>query len=205
VKKVLIILSLMVFGAFSMVNAQDVEGMFNVTPFAGIGMPMGDMGDEDEANLKMGFKFGGGAEYFFTNNVGLGLDFTYASFGSDTEGSDAKYNAMMIGALGKYMFMPESMYRPYAVAGFGMLMSKTTEAYNGEDVEWDNKFYFKAGFGLKYWVSEMITVFGELGFDYLMLDGATGEADGTEVGEVDGNYYFIDFKAGVNIWFGGME
>ncbi len=229
-KKVLIFAAIFMFGAFSMVSAQaDLQGMFNVSPFGGLGLPMGDLADDDLENedglyRSMGFKFGVSAEYFFTPAIGAGLDFLYAMHGAKEieEGGETfdpgdKLNTMNIGAHVKYVFMMEGMLRPYVIAGGGMTMNtlKDVPLEVDEDgnitetaeVKLDPKLYFMGGVGAMYWVSDMITVFGELGFDYLMTDGSGIEIDGTEVPdeEVTANYYFLDFKVGINIWFGGME
>jgi outer membrane protein W len=227
VKKLLIIAALFVFCAFSVVNAQDLTGMFSVSPFGGLGMPMGDMSDDDPENLDainrtMGFKFGVEADYFFTPNFGAGVEFLYAIFGNgydpEPEVGNDKLNTMMIGAHAKYVFMPESMFRPYGVIGFGMVMNKIKDAVidiDGEEGELklDSKFYFRGGAGGMYWVSDMISIFGEIGLDYMMTDGAGLEFEGETVYEDDGeteaeitaNYMFLDFKVGLNIWFGGGE
>ncbi len=218
-KKVLIIAALLVFGTFSMVTAQDLKGMFNLSPFAGLGMPMGDLADDDLENedglyRKMGFKFGVMAEYFFTNNIAAGLNFLYAIHGAkDIEGfeSDDKLHTMNIGAHGKYVFMTEGMLRPYGILGAGITMNKIKDVpFDTEtdvEVKLDSKIFVMGGIGVMYWVSEMISVFGELGFDYLMTDGAGIEIDGETVedSEVGANYYFLDLKVGINIWFGGQE
>jgi outer membrane protein W len=221
VKKLLIIVALLVFGAFSVANAQDLQGMFSISPFGGLGMPMGDMGDdegEDAMNRAMGFKFGLEADYFFTPNIGAGVEFMYAIFGNDYEDEyadeygDDKLNTMMIGVHGKYVMMPESMFRPYGVVGFGMVMNKVKDVYDWEteeegELKLDSKFYLRGGIGGMYWVSEMISIFGEVGLDYMMTDGSGLEFEGTEIpdAEVTANYMFIDFKVGANIWFGGTE
>ncbi|MBD3218861.1 MAG: outer membrane beta-barrel protein [candidate division Zixibacteria bacterium] len=220
-KKVLIFAAIFMFGAFSMVSAQaDLQGMFNVSPFGGLGLPMGDMSadDTDDAlNRAMGFKFGVMAEYFFTPNIGVGVDFLYAIFGNDYEDElvddfgDDKLHTMNIGVHGKYVFMMEGMLRPYVTAGAGMTMNKVKDVIfetGGEEgeVKLDSKIFIAGGVGAMYWVSEMISVFGEVGIDYLMTDGAGLEFEGEEVaGEIGTNYYFLDFKVGINIWFGGME
>lgn len=212
-KKVLILVAIVLICASSMVNAQDLKGMFNISPWAGLGIPMGDFGSTDVENdnaafRKMGFKFGADAEYFFTSNIGLGVDFMYAIFSSDypSEAEDYKdkVNSMNFGVHGKYVFMPENMLRPYVKAGVGMTMNKQ-KPDTGDEAKIDSKLFINGGFGAMYWVSEMISVFGEAGFDYLMVDNAKVKINDEEVGELTTNYYFIDFKVGLNVWFGGSE
>ncbi|HDS00758.1 MAG TPA: porin family protein [candidate division Zixibacteria bacterium] len=228
-KKMLIFAAIFVFGAVSMVSAQDLQGMFNISPYVGIGIPMGDLADDDPENAdglyrSIGFKFGASAEYFFTPAIGAGLEFLYAIHGAkDFDGFEPgdKLHTMNIGAHFKYMFMPESMLRPYILAGVGLTMNKLKDlefeveegVFVTGDLDLDTKMYFVGGFGVKYWVSEMISIFGEAGFDYLLLDGAGAEFDGEPVidpdtgeeAELQTNYYFLDFKAGINVWFGGTE
>ncbi len=218
-KKMLIFAAIFVFGAFSMVSAQDLQGMFNISPYFGLGIPMGDLADDDPENedalyRSMGFKFGASAEYFFTPAFGAGLEFLYAIHGAkelDGFEPDDKLHTMNIGAHIKYVFMPESMFRPYLLAGGGLTMNKVKDVLidteQTVEIKLDTKMYLVGGVGAMYWVSDMISLFGEFGFDYLLLDGSGIEIDGTEVpdDEVAKNYYFLDFKAGINVWFGGTE
>jgi len=217
VRKFAVLIMLFVLGSFTLANAQDLAGMFNISPFAGLGMPMGDMADDDMENenalyRKMGFKFGAAAEYFFTPNIGAGIDFMYAIFGAkdvDDFESDDKLHSMNLGVHGKYVFMTEGKLRPYGTIGLGMTMNKMKDLVDEEEEEYEmkvgSKLYLMGGVGVMYFVSDMISVFGEFGFDYLMLDGAKLEVDDVEVGESEANYYFLDLKAGVNVWFGGTE
>lgn len=216
-KKLLILIAVFMFGTFSMVSAQDLAGMFNISPFGGLGMPMGDLADDDPENddglfRKMGFKFGAAAEYFFTPNIGAGLDFLYAIHGAkEIEGEefDDKLHTMNIGVHGKYVFMTEGMLRPYGILGVGMTMNKLKDLEEGDETfeaKIGSKLYIMGGIGAMYFVSDMISIFGELGFDYMMLDGASIEVDGEETDdEVEANYYFLDLKVGLNVWFGGTE
>lgn len=233
-KKMLIFAAIFMFGAFSMVSAQDIQGMFNISPYVGIGIPMGDLAEDDPAQTilfdedglfrSMGFKFGASAEYFFTPAIGAGLDFMYAIHGSkeleeggETLNSDDKLHTMNIGAHFKYVFVPEGMFRPYVLAGGGLTMNKFKDFPDEIDedgtilstveVKLDTKMYLMGGVGAMYWVSDMISLFGEFGLDYLMTDGSGVEIDGETIedAEVTANYYFLDFKVGLNVWFGGSE
>jgi outer membrane protein W len=218
VKKVLIFVAILMICASSMVNAQDLTGMFNISPYAGLGIPMGKMSDtegEDALARTTGFKFGANAEYFFTPNIGAGVDFMYAIFGNDYTQEeidlygDDKLNTMNIGVHGKYVFMPEGMLRPYITAGIGMTMNKLKDAIDEEgqtvDAKLDAKLFIAGGIGAMYWVSEMISVFGEADFDFLMTKDAKVKIEDVEVGEVTSSYNFLDFKVGLSVWFGGSE
>jgi hypothetical protein len=219
-RKVVVLGILIVLMAFTSVNAQDLTGKFNVSPFAGIGIPTGFFGgDLEDGSMyrKMGFKFGGYAEYFFTPNIGAGLDFMYATFGAkDVSGIslDDKFNVMMFGAHGKFVLMPESTVRPYGIFGIGMV-SPTWKDFGIEgseipvhDVDIDAGMYISGNIGVMYFVSPMISIFAEAGGDYLMLENANASADiAGEITEGDfgENLSFIDFRVGVNIWFGMSE
>jgi outer membrane protein W len=180
--------------------------------------------DGDGLYRSIGFKFGASAEYFFTPAFGAGVEFLYAIHGSkdiDVDGETFepgdKLHTMNIGAHLKYVFMPESMFRPYLVAGGGLTMNKVKDVpleideelnvtQTGE-LKLDTRMYLMGGVGAMYWVSDMISLFGEFGFDYLMTDGSGVEIDGETIedAEVTANYYFLDFKVGLNVWFGGSE
>jgi opacity protein-like surface antigen len=224
VKKVLIFVAILMICASSMVNAQDLTGMFNISPYAGLGIPMGKMSDtegEDALARTTGFKFGANAEYFFTPNIGAGVDFMYAIFGNDytdaeiEELGDNKLHTINIGGHVKYVFMPESMLRPYATAGVGVTMNKVKDYiidFDNEgnpilgDAKLGTKMFLNGGIGAMYWVSEMISIFGEADFDYLLTKNATIEIDGEDTGEeITSSYYFLDFKVGLSVWFGGSE
>jgi opacity protein-like surface antigen len=206
--------------AFSSVNAQDLTGMFNVSPFAGIGIPTGafqaDLIPDDGIHRKMGFKFGVYGEYFFTPNIGAGLDFMYATFGAKdilTLQRDDKFEIIMFGAHAKYVVLPESMIRPYGLAGFGMAMPKwkdfedpsTSDLY---EFDIDSKIYILGEIGVLYFVSPMISVFAEAGGVYIMTEDANTTVKGGEQEEelkYDYNTTFVDIRVGVNVWFGGSE
>lgn len=221
---------LLILGTTLTVNGQDLQGMFSLSPFAGIGLPMGDMANDDVPEVtegdalyrKTGFKFGAEIDYFFTPNLGIGIDFKYATFSAKdiiyegvTYTTDDKLKLMMFGAHAKYMFIPDGTVRPYGVLGGGLVISKLKDWDYFEnleyeaDLDFDTKPYLIFGGGVTYFVSPTVSVFGELTIDYLMLDGAGIELDGQPVYEdgnqveVETNYYFLDFMVGLSIWFGG--
>ncbi len=219
-KKIVVLGILIVLMAFTSMNAQDLTGMFNVSPFAGIGIPTGafqaDLIPDAGVHRKMGFKFGAYAEYFFTPNIGAGLDFMYATFGAKDVGDlqrDDKFNIVMFGAHGKYVAMPESEIRPYGLAGFGLAMPKWKDFEDPEtsdllEFDIDSKFYLMGEIGVMYFVSPMISIFAEAGGCYIMTKDAktTFTYEGEEMErKFDYNITFVDFRVGVNIWFGMTE
>jgi hypothetical protein len=208
-------------------SAQDVAGKFSVSPFAGIGMPMGDMADDDpEAVIngdagfrKMGIKFGIAGEYYAAPNYAFGISFRYASFGSKdltlpepigTFESDSKLTAMIFAVHGKYIFIPDGVTRPYGILGGGLGMAKFTDVegdfYGVEDpIDFDamTKPFMFGGLGVDYFASPTVSIFGEVTFDYAFIDGTKLEADGVEYQEMGANYYFVDIVAGIRVFFGG--
>ncbi len=214
---------------FSTLSAQDLNGKFNISPLAGVGIPMGEMAnDESEAILNgdaafrsTGYKFGINAEYFLMSNLGVGLDFLYIAFGSKdfrlmgvTIDSRSTISAIIFGAHLKYIFIPDGRLKPYAMGGMGIYGSTfedvegivfDVEEFDRIDVDIDTELFAIFGGGLMYFISPRISLFGELTLDYAMTDGATVKYDDLVLGEIGENYYFIDMAAGINIWFGGIE
>ncbi len=225
-KKLLLLSTLLVFGLFSTTVGQDLQGMFSLSAFGGVGIPMGDLADDDPEAMEegdaayraMGFKFGVAGEYFFTPQLAIGMDFRYVSFGSkdiefqgETFETDDKLNVMMIGVHGKFVFMTEGDMRPYAIAGAGLAFPKLKDIVGFDetdekvDIDIDSKPYFIFGGGVIFFVTPTVSLFGEATFDYMLTDGAMMEYDGTEIGEIETNYYSIDLAVGVAFWFGGTE
>ena len=219
-RKLIVLAVLIILIAFSSANAQDLMNKFNVSPFAGIGIPTGAAQAEliPEAGLyrNMGIKFGANAEYFFTPNIGAGVQFMYATFSAkdvlDME-MDDKLNLIMFGVQGKYVALPESEIRPYGVVGAGLAMPTWKDFEDPETEEMiefdiDSKPYLSGAIGAIYFVSPMVSVFAEAGGHYIMTEGATTtvtyEGEEQEL-EFDYDITFIDVKVGVNIWFGGSE
>lgn len=139
----------LVLGVALTVSGQDLRARLSVSPFAGLGLPIGDMAnndadyadyiDDDAFYRKMGFKFGIAVDYYFTSNLGAGLHFRYATFASkdiDFGGimvrTDDRLHLTMFGAHGKYVFVPDGMVQPYGIIGAGLVMStiKNWRAYS---------------------------------------------------------------------------
>ncbi|HEQ98018.1 MAG TPA: hypothetical protein ENO22_01610 [candidate division Zixibacteria bacterium] len=227
--KAALTLFLCVLLSFSALTAQDLMGKFNVSPFAGIGVPMGDLASDDPEEIldgdaafrSIGFKFGVAAEFFFTPNLAAGVNFRYVSFGSkeielieETFESDSKITGMMFGAHAKYVLTTVGPVRPYVLGGGGLYMSEFKDVegilfdftdIDKIDVDVDSKFYFLFGGGVMYFVSPNISIFGEATFDYAMTDGAKLKYEDMDLGEVGTNYYFLDLIVGLNFWFGGIQ
>ncbi len=221
-RKKFIILVLVTACMASSVFAQEINlrGLFDASVFGSIDVPTGfTQADPMDAGLnrKLGFDFGAAGEYFFSRNFGGGIDFSYVSFASDEfEGleSDDKLNIIMIGAHFKAAYPLENMIIPYVSAGAGLAMPKLKDAtseFGPETVDIDIKdqIYVAGNIGVMYFVSDMISVFAEGGGAYVptedaetMVEGEQGDLDGADF---PGNISFVNFKAGINIWFGMAE
>ncbi|HOP06422.1 MAG TPA: OmpW family outer membrane protein [candidate division Zixibacteria bacterium] len=201
-------------------TAQDLTGKIAVSPFAGLGVPVGDMASDDftdddsnAAYRKMGFKFGASGEYFLSPNYSLGLSFRYASFGAkELEGWDPgdKINLLAFTLNGKYYFATEGTIRPYGVIGAGLASATfkdiVVDYETGLTVDFDaiTKPCILFGIGGDYFASPNMSIFAEGSFDYYFSDGGKIKYDGEETGdELGTNYYFLDFVVGVRFWFGG--
>ncbi|MBD3218860.1 MAG: outer membrane beta-barrel protein [candidate division Zixibacteria bacterium] len=220
-KKLGVMLAVMVFCLSSIAPAQetDLSGLFDVSVFGALDIPTGvTQADLTDGGLyrKTGFGFGAAGEYFFTTNVGAGLDFMYNTFSAkdvmSVEMND-KFTAIMIGAHLKAGYPLEGGIIPYASAGGGVALTEWKDVLSevGPDevtIDIDPAFYINGNLGVMYFVSPMISVFGEASGYYLMTENTSTEAeyegDGFS-GEFGVNLKWLAFKAGINIWFGMAE
>lgn len=209
----------LVFAAFA--NAEDMTGKFAVSPFGGLGLPMGDLADDDPVAIDegdaayraMGFKFGLCADYYISPTYSLGISFRYATFGAkDFEGyePDDKMNAMIFTLNGRWYFSnPESTVLPYITWGGGiasMSFKDIEDMESGEkfDVDAITKPFILVGAGGDYFVSPTVALFAEGSFDYFFSDGGKIKIDGNDTGgEIGTNYFFLDFVVGARFYFGG--
>lgn len=149
--------------SFSSVSALDLKGKFAVSGNGGLGLPVGDFADEDKGAAKSGFGFGGNFEYFLTDNVSIGGNFTYRKHDVKTEGLgeglkeieeslpgamvavdiDGDHKITSFGAFGKYLFTASPQVSPYLKFGLGMGKLKSvldlsgSVFYEGEAIAWD--------------------------------------------------------------------
>ncbi len=211
---------------------QGLSGKFGISGFGGLAFPMGDLADDDIADnheslyRTIGPQFGALFDYFFNSDFGIGLQFKYVSLPStewdilaSKKNQDDVMTILQFGAHGKYIFIPDGSVRPYCKFGFGMVMVSLTDfpyilpgglLYIPEtDLELDTKFYLEFCAGVMFFVSSQVSLFGELTYDYAMLDGAevsiTNKPGLTEARDVDSNAYYFGIIAGLNIWFGGSD
>jgi hypothetical protein len=118
-KLMTIVLAVVLIAGFtSTSNAQ-----ISIGAKAGIALPMGTFGDA------VGMGFGGSAigEYAINENMAVGLNVGYYTFGGKTIGTIdlPSFSVIPILADFKYFFQTEG-FRPYVGAGIGMYMSSQT-------------------------------------------------------------------------------
>lgn len=206
----------------------NLAGKFCLSGFGGLAFPMGDLADDDNKNedavyRTTGPQFGLSVEYFFIPNFGIGAQFNYVSMGSkeydwigDNPNQDDVLTLLLLGVHGKYIFISDGNVRPYGKFGFGMVMSSFSDlpvrvsstTYKLTDVEIDTKFYLHLATGVNFFVSSTVSLFAELTYNYLLMDGAKmnfTDISGSSEGEIKANSYYFGLIAGVNIWFGGTD
>ncbi|MCK4427066.1 MAG: hypothetical protein KAW16_01130, partial [candidate division Zixibacteria bacterium] len=85
-KYVLFFLMGLLLASFSTVSASDLKGKFAVSGLGTLALPIGDFAKEEEEGgaAKSGYGFGGNFEYFVTDNISIGGNFTYRRFGMKT-------------------------------------------------------------------------------------------------------------------------
>jgi len=209
-------------------TTQNLKGKFCLSGFGGFAFPMGDLADDDKENddavyRTTGPQFGLSVEYFFIPNFGIGAQFNYVSMGSkeydwisDDPKKDDVLTMLLLGAHGKFIFVSDGNVRPYGKFGLGMVMSSISDmpvrvsstTYRITDVEIDTKFYLHLAAGVNFFVSPQVSLFTELTYNYLMLDGAElkfTDISGAPESDIDTNVYYFGLIAGVNIWLGGTD
>src|SRR5262245_3654803 len=138
-------------------------GAWTVDARGGVGLPMGDFGDEFKSGLLISVE----ASKMLTTNFALGAEGNYiknspsddnqvlldSTFGA---GTDASTKLMHYGVHGKYMLgQPGGKVMPYMVAGAGLYNVKfQVTPPGGPDIsDSENKFGLRGGLGLNMMVA----------------------------------------------------
>lgn len=150
------------------------KGMIGLTGKGGVGIPTGTLDDA----TKVGWRAGGGVEYFITNNIAIGANGFYAQNKADdtlivAPVTDIKEQLIEYGVFGKYAFkIQDSRLAPYVKLGVGGLSAKTKitpEPAGGNQTE--TFFGGNAGAGLSFDVAPKVSVFVEGAYhDYAKSD-----------------------------------
>jgi len=151
------------------------EGSFSVSP------QLGGYVFEGNQDLEHGFTFGLGAGYNFTRNLGAEVFLNYINTETDTTGTDV--DGYLYRLDGLYHFMPENKLVPYIAAGIGGI---TIDPDTGND---DTSFLVNYGGGVKYFLTEMIALRGDL----------------RHVISFDDTYNNLIYTLGVDFLFGGRK
>jgi hypothetical protein len=126
-------------------SASGLKGKFALGWAGGFAIPMGDFAKgefpyEDGGAATSGLGFTTQLEYYISNNIAIGGNLSYPTFGTQTESFeymwssilsmqgvglfkidiDLKQKMVSFGAFGKYLFSPSSQNRPYLKLGAGM-------------------------------------------------------------------------------------
>ncbi len=163
---------LMVFGSAA---AEIREGSFSITP------QLGGYLFEGNQDLDHGFTFGLGAGYNFTRNLGAEIFLNYINTETDPGGSDVDGDLYRLDGL--YHFMPESRLVPYIAAGLGGIMLDPDKGSS------DDSFAVNYGGGVKYFLTEMIALRGDI----------------RHVISFDDTYNNLIYTLGVDLLFGGKK
>lgn len=203
-KKVLLVLvTLMVLGSFTMANAFDLKGIMGIGAFVDYGFGFGDNFEDYEytaidakETVSLGFSFGAQFMYGLTDNIALAIVWDYVQIKYGTEGADAdqieeydnesfmKFNANVM-----YFFNTEATLCPFVFVGPGYYVPSHEEA--------DSKFGFNGGIGALYFFQEnMALEFGGV-FHYIF--------DKDEDKGIDATTTFAEVFVGIKYFFGGME
>jgi opacity protein-like surface antigen len=190
-------LCLMAFPAF----AEKGDMAFGLN--GGLAMPMGQLADEDYADMKMGPDFGLGFDYFITKDFALGLDGSYVMMTAN-ESDDVKAKTMAFGVHGKYFVPTGGQFMPYLNLGVGMYNRKVEFSgdaadFLGEDNVSDNTFGLNAGVGVEYKVTPKIGI-GVNGAYIYTFGEFKPEVGGEEVSLLD-DWNYINFNAAVTFYF----
>jgi hypothetical protein len=225
----LITLLFLVFLLNAAAGAQDYRGKLNITPFAGIGIPLGVLHDNDfdDANAMFranGPRFGIRAEYFLGRRFAMGIDFSYASYKSrklisdnpefDGQKLKDKMRVMLFGVHARHFISLKGRAHPYVLVGFGFhdiaLTDWNVRPVSEEgDYQLSSRPYMQGAFGVQVQIIPSISVSAEAGLTYLLSKDVSVSINGNnltdpETGdavEIKKNYYIFDLGLGVNLWF----
>jgi opacity protein-like surface antigen len=214
-KFTLVVILILVVGMFSLVSfstvfALDLKGKFGLTGQGGVAIPFGDFADKEKLAAKTGFGFGGGAEYFVTNNIAIGGTFRYDKHDIDPGSEDGEVSASWkitnFGAYFKYAFPTQSKIVPYLRLDAGIYKPKGTFSAEGLEasVSFSSKLGIGGGGGVMYEVSKNVMLGGEVLFHDAMTKEAEATVGGMDV-KLDSDIQYINIFAGVTFLVGGTK
>jgi hypothetical protein len=210
-------------------RAQEYRGKLNITPYAGVGIPLGILHNNDFDNPNAMFRangpgFGIRAEYFLGRRFAMDIDFSYGSYNSRKLMSDDpefdglklkdKMRVMLFGIHARHFISLRGRAWPYVIVGFGFhdiaLKDWDVRPVSEEgDYKLSSRPYMQGAFGVQVSIIPNVSVSVEAGLTYLLTRDASVSLKGTDLTDPDTgdaveirkNYYIFDLSLGVNLWF----
>lgn len=184
---------LLALGASINANAQ-----FSVGLSGGLGIPMGDMGDETKGGIKTGFGVDLQGRYHINDNMAVGLNFAYYSWGTaiSIPGITASFTTIPIMGAFDYYFSTDD-FKPFAGIEVGYTTWKTevTGSFFGMPIDASSNgggLAFAPVVGASYAINDQFDVFGKLKYFY-------GMTEDTDKGSP--NLTYLGINAGVSMKF----
>ena len=182
-KKVILLLVV----ALSVVTA---SAQIKVGLNGGVGIPMGNDADV----MKTGFGGGISAEYLVTPNIGVGLSYSFNSFGlkdeyleiMDMVGVDASFSISPTVLTGRYYFQPENSIKPYAGLDLGIYSQKMSMKVLGFSVGSisTSDFGLAPVVGLQFGLSQKLALDVNAKYHYVFTEGDSSSFIGFNLGLV---------------------
>ncbi|MDR1679558.1 MAG: porin family protein [Prevotellaceae bacterium] len=162
-------------------TAVSVNAQWKVGANLGLQVPTGTFGDVSGT----GFGLAANGEYLATENIGIGAQLGYYSFGEKESGSGS-WSIVPITVTGKYYFMTEGL-KPYAGLdlGFYSLSYEVDLGILGANVSTsETKFGLAPVVGLQYDFSDNWALDANLKYNYITTSGDAVTSFGINVGVV---------------------
>jgi len=205
---------------------ESVKDFLEVAVFGGGSLPVGGLSDWSEttqysetesATEKLGTKFGFDAGFdighFLTPALVVGVNFTYAQFGIESDSAavaSLHHRLICPSAYLKYYFTGESNLMPYVKVHAGVDVAKYTtrvrdgneDGYVYREFSYDPALSFGFGGGVFYYTFDYGGIYAEANYHMALTKNVTGKYG-------DYKYTFgetasvLDVNAGIKVFFGG--
>jgi outer membrane protein W len=200
---VLLMCAAVVSQAASASNGPAMKGHWVIGSMGGMAIPSGKLSEEaaaDEndnltsAEMGAGANFGGMAEYFVTDQIGIGADFAFASMTTKNDVLklvDFKAKTLQFGVHGKWIIPAGEKVLPYLNVGVGMYNRKLEASVPGLSIDFsDSKPGINGGVGLDYMVNSQVGLGASGAYHY-----SIGKLEDQEFGVMMDNWSYIAFNA----------
>lgn len=181
-------------------DAFDVKNRFMISVGGGVGIPIGDFGDDDTSNAsagaaKIGPNFGVAVEYGVTEVIQIGGRFNLDRFviderflyqtladtvSADTAFIDGHWSIVeYFGIYAKALMLPGRSTRPFVRAG--LFLGKPSITIGGAEEAWSGEYDvslgLEAALGLTHWVSPQFGIGLEARFAHLNPNESDNDAE----------------------------